>query len=147
MSHTFTKHHFHIVFSTKKRQKLIAKAIRPQLWSYMVGICRNTGILALAIGGIEDHVHLLVELKPDMTIPKAVNLLKSNSSLWMKQQKIKFAWQEGYSSFSVSASNIPVVKRYVLNQEKHHRKMSYEDELFTLRRKLRIEFDPEHVFD
>jgi len=147
MTHTFTKHHFHTVFSTKKRQKLIAKAIRPQLWSYMVGICRNTGILALAIGGIEDHVHLLVELKPDMTIAKAVNLLKSNSSRWMKQQRIKFAWQEGYASFSVSASNIPAVKRYVLNQEKHHRKMSYADELFGLLRKHGIEFDPEKIFD
>src|SRR5690348_15778498 len=80
MSHTFTKHHFHIVFGTKQRQKLIAKEIRPQLWSYIAGICRNKAILSLAIGGIEDHVHLLVELKPDMTVPKAVNLIKSNSS-------------------------------------------------------------------
>ena len=122
MAHTFTKHHFHIIFGTKKRQKLITKDIRPQLWSYIAGICRNKGILSLAIGGIDDHVHLLVELKPDMTVPKAVNLIKSNSSRWMKQQGIKFSWQEGYSSFSVSASNIPVVKRYVLNQEAHHRK-------------------------
>ena len=147
MSHTFTKHHFHIVFSTQKRQKLIAKAIRPQLWSYMAGICRNTGVLALAIGGIEDHVHLLVELKPDMTVAKAVNLLKSNSSSWMKQQENKFSWQEGYASFSVSASNIPAVKRYVLNQESHHRKMTYEDELLTLLRKHGIEFDPKEIFD
>jgi len=87
MAHTFTKHHFHIVFSTKKRQKLIAKEIRPRLWSYMVGICRNTGIFSLAIGGIEDHVHLLVELKPDMTVAKAVNLVTSNSSSWMKEHK------------------------------------------------------------
>ena len=147
MSHTFTKHHFHIVFSTQKSQKLIAKAIRPQLWSYMAGICRNTGVLALAIGGIEDHVHLLVELKPDMTVAKAVNLLKSNSSSWMKQQENKFSWQEGYASFSVSASNIPAVKRYVLNQESHHRKMTYEDELLTLLRKHGIEFDPKEIFD
>jgi len=132
MAHTFTKHHFHIVFGTKQRQKLIAKEIRPQLWSYIAGICRNKGILALAIGGIEDHVHLLVELKPDMTVPKAVNLIKSNSSRWMKRKDNRFSWQEGYSSFSVSASTIPVVKRYVLNQEVHHRKRSYQDELFSL---------------
>ena len=147
MSHTFTKHHFHIVFSTKKRQKLIAKDIRPQLWSYMAGICRNTGILALAIGGIDDHVHLLVELKPDMTVAKAVNVLKSNSSSWMKRTVRRFFWQEGYASFSVSASNIPAVKRYVLNQETHHRRMSYEDEIMTLLRKHGIEFDPKEVFD
>src|SRR6185437_11558351 len=147
MAHTFTKHHFHIVFGTKQRQKLIAKEIRPQLWSYIAGICRNKGILALAIGGIEDHVHLLVELKPDMTVPKALNLIKSNSSRWTKRRVRDFSWQEGYSSFSVSASNIPVVKRYVLNQEAHHRKRSYEDELFSLLRKHGIEFDPNHVFD
>jgi REP element-mobilizing transposase RayT len=88
-----------------------------------------------------------VELKPDMTVPKAVNLIKSNSSRWMKQQRIKFSWQEGYSSFSVSASSIPAVKRYVLNQEAHHRKMSYENELFSLLRKHGIEFDPKGIFD
>jgi REP element-mobilizing transposase RayT len=147
MAHTFTKHHFHIVFGTKQRQKLIAKEIRPQLWSYIAAICRNKGILALAIGGIEDHVHLLVELKPDMTVPKAVNLIKSNSSRWMKKKDNRFSGQEGYSSFSVSASNIHTVKRYVLNQEAHHRKRSYEDELFSLLRKHGINFDPEHVFD
>jgi putative transposase len=147
MAHTFTKHHFHIVFGTKQRQKLIAKEIRPQLWSYIAAICRNKGILALAIGGIEDHVHLLVELKPDMTVPKAVNLIKSNSSRWMKKKDNRFSWQEGYSSFSVSASNIHTVKRYVLNLEAHHRKRSYEDELFSLLRKHGINFDPEHVFD
>jgi REP element-mobilizing transposase RayT len=147
MAHTFTKHHFHIVFGTKGRQKFISRQVRPLLWKYIAGICRNTGILALAIGGIEDHVHLLLELKPDMTVSKAVNLVKSNSSRWMKQQGTKFSWQEGYSSFSVSASNIPAVKRYVLNQEAHHRKRSYQDELFSFLRKHGIEFDPNTVFD
>jgi len=82
-----------------------------------------------------------------MTVAKAVNLLKSNSSSWMKQQENKFSWQEGYASFSVSASNIPAVKRYVLNQESHHRTMTYEDELLTLLRKHGIEFDPKEIFD
>jgi hypothetical protein len=82
-----------------------------------------------------------------MIVPKAVNLLKSNSSRWMKQQGIKFAWQEGYSSFAVSASNIPAVKQYVLNQESRHRRMSFEDELLILLRKHGIDFDPKGVFD
>ena len=147
MAHTFSKHHFHIVFSTKGRRKLISKQVRSQLWSYMIGICRNVGIIGLAIGGVEDHVHALVELPPSMTVPKAVNLLKSNSSRWMNQQGIEFAWQEGYSSFAVSASNIPAVKRYVLNQETHHRRMSFEDELLALLRKHGIEFNPKEVSD
>ena len=147
MSHTFSKHHFHIVFSTKGRQKLISKQLQSQLWSYMIGICRNVGIVGLAIGGIEDHVHALVELQPNMTVPKAVNLLKSNSSRWMRQQEVKFAWQEGYSSFAVSASSVPAVKRYVLNQEAHHRKMSFEDELLLLLRKHGVAFNVKEVFD
>jgi putative transposase len=147
MAHTFTKHHFDIVFSTKRRRKLISKQIQPQLWSYMVGICRNVGIIGIAIGGIEDHVHALVELQPNMTVAKAVNLLKSNSSRWMGQQGVRFAWQEGYSSFAVSASKVATVKKYVLNQEAHHRKRNFEDELLTLLRKHGIAFDPKEVFD
>ena len=147
MAHTFTKHHFHIVFSTKHRAKLINKDNRPQLWAYMVGICRNLKITALAIGGIEDHVHCLLELPPTMTVPEAVNKVKSNSTTWMKRQKIKFAWQEGYSSFAVSASLLPKVRQYVLNQERHHRKMTYEDEIMALLRKHGIEADPKDVFD
>jgi hypothetical protein len=80
-----------------------------------------------------------------MTVLRAVNLIKSNSSRWTKRRGRTFSWQEGYSSFSVSASNIPVVKRYVLNQVAHHRKRSYDDQLFSLLREHGIESDPEHV--
>jgi putative transposase len=147
MAHTFTKHHFHIVFSSKRRRKLISKQLQPQLWSYMIGICRNVRIIGIAIGGTENHVHALVELQPTMTVAKAVNLLKSNSSRWMGQQGVRFAWQEGYSSFAVSASKVAAVKKYVLNQEAHHRKRNFEDELLTLLHKHGITFDPEEVFD
>jgi putative transposase len=146
LSHTYSKNHFHIVFSTKERRKLISKQLQPQLWSYMIGICRNVNIVGIAIGGMEDHIHALVELTPNMSVSKAVNLLKSNSSRWMNQQGIKFAWQEGFSSFAVSASNVPAVKKYIFNQEIHHRKMSFEDELLVLLRKHGIEFDPRHLF-
>jgi REP element-mobilizing transposase RayT len=147
MGHTFSKNYFHIVFSTKRRQKLISNEIRPQLWAYMIGICRNVGIAGLAIGGMDNHVHALVELKPDMSVAKAANLLKSNSSSWMKRQRIKFAWQEGYSSFTVSASNLSAVKRYVLDQERHHRKRRYEEEIMALLRKHGITADPKDIFD
>jgi putative transposase len=120
MSHTYTKTHVHIVFSTRGRKKQISKTIQPKLWSYLAGICRNTKMLALGIGGIEDHVHALVELPPTMAVSKAVSLLKSNSSRWMREQGIKFAWQEGFGAFNVSASNVAVVKQYVLSQELHH---------------------------
>jgi putative transposase len=145
LSHTYTKNHIHIVFSTRAREKLISKEIQPKLWSYLAGICRKTNIMALAIGGIEDHVHALVELPPTMAVSKAVNLLKSNSSRWMKEQGLKFAWQEGFGAFSVSASNIPAVKKYVLNQVIHHRRMTFEEEFIAFLKKHQIQFDPKYV--
>src|SRR5215472_15078299 len=111
MSHTYTKNHFHIVFSTKGRRKLISKQMQPELWAYMAGICKNGGIWVHAIGGIEDHVHALVELPIGIPLPKAVNLLKSNSSRFMNQRE-RFAWQEGYAAFSVSKSNVAAVAKY-----------------------------------
>ena len=145
MAHTYTKNHIHIIFSTKAREKRISKELQPKLWSYMAGICRNVNIAALAIGGIEDHVHALVELPPSISVSKAVNLLKSNSSRWMNERGNRFAWQEGFGAFSVSASNIPAVKRYVLNQAADHRKMTFEQEFIAFLKKHNIQFDPKYV--
>jgi REP element-mobilizing transposase RayT len=147
MAHTYTKNHIHIIFSTKAREKRISKGLQPKLWSYMAGICRNLNIAALANGGIEDHVHALVELPPSMSVSKAVNLLKSNSSRWMNERGNRFAWQEEFGAFSVSASNIPAVKRYILNQAAHHRKMTFEQEFIAFLRKHNIQFDAKYVLD
>jgi|SRR5215472_1523104 len=146
MSHTYTKNHVHIIFSTRDREKLISKEFQPKLWRYTAGICRNVNIVALAIGGIEDHLHALIELPPTMAVSKAVNLLKSNSSRSMTQHGTRFAWQEGFGAFSVSASNVPAVRRYVLNQETRHKKMPFEQEWITFLKKHQIQFDPKYVF-
>jgi putative transposase len=95
---------------------------------------------------MEDHIHLLLQIPPTMTLAEAVRTVKSNSSSWMKQEIKKFAWQEGYGGFSVSKSKIPVVVRYIKNQERHHKKMSFEDEFRALLEKHGIEFDPKYVF-
>ena len=144
MSHTYTKNHQHIVFSTKGRRKLISREKQSELWAYMAGICKNVGIWVHAIGGIDDHVHALIELPVAIHLPKAVNLLKSNSSSFMSRQG-RFSWQEGYAAFSVSASNVAAVARYVRTQESHHRKMSFEEEIFALLRKHGVKFDPKYV--
>jgi REP element-mobilizing transposase RayT len=80
-----------------------------------------------------------------MSVSKAVNLLKSNSSRWMNERRNRFAWQEGFGAFSVSASNISAVKRYVLNQAAHHRKMTFEQEFIAFLRKHNIKYDPKYV--
>ena len=132
MSHTYTKNHFHIVFSTKGRRKLISKQTQPELWAYMAGICKNYAIVAFAIGGMEDHVHLLWRLPPMLLLAKAVSVVKANSSRWMKEHCPKFAWQTGYGAFSVSKSNMAAVTRYIRDQKIHHRKMTFEEEYRAL---------------
>jgi REP element-mobilizing transposase RayT len=147
MSHTFTKNHQHIIFSTAERRKLIEKEFQPKLWAYMAGICRNHEMFVRTIGGVEDHVHLLVELPPTLAVAEAVRTIKSNSSKWVNELDRNFAWQKGYGAFSVSASNIAMVERYISNQERHHRKMTFEDEFIGFLRKHGIVFDPKYVFD
>ena len=147
MSHSFVKNHIHLVFSTKERRKAIAKEIQPHLWSYMAGICRNQGIVSIAINGMDDHAHVLFHLSPDMALARAVNLIKANSSKWMNREHGNFAWQEGYGAFSVSVSNTAAVARYVRDQERHHRKMSFEDEYLAMLRKSGVQFDPKYIFE
>jgi len=135
-----------VVFSTKERRKLIDPQMQPKLWAYLAGIGRNHGFLVLANGGIADHVHLLIQLPPALALAKAVLLMKSNSSRWMNEHGVRFAWQEGYGAFSVSSSNLAAVERYIQNQPAHHRKVTFEEEFLALLRKHRIEFDLKYVF-
>jgi putative transposase len=147
MSHSFSKNHIHLVFSTKTRRKSISDAMQPEMWSYLAGICRNQKMVSVAIGGVADHVHLLFHLPPTVSLSKAISVLKANSSLWMNERGIKFAWQEGYGAFSVSASNLAEVGRYIRNQKSHRAKLTFEDEFMALLRKHGVDFDPESVFD
>jgi REP element-mobilizing transposase RayT len=130
-----------LVFSTKDRRNAIAKEWQPRLWAYLGGICRNHEIIPLAIGGTENHVHLLIQLPPTIAPAKAVALLKANSSKWMGEQGHAFSWQEGYGAFSVSSSNLDRVIRYIQDQDAHHRKTNFEDEFRALLRKHGVEYD------
>jgi REP element-mobilizing transposase RayT len=104
-------------------------------------------MLAFAVGGTEDHVHVLYRLAPTMTLVESVAVIKANSSKWIRPQVSKFAWQKGYGAFSVSSSQISTVIRYIDNQEQHHRKMSYEQEFLAFLKRHGISYDPESVFD
>ena len=147
MSHSYAQNHIHLVFSTKNRLKLISKDLQPRLWAYVAGICKHQNMLAFAVGGIEDHIHVLFRLPPTITLVRAVTLIKSNSSKWIREQRIKFAWQEGYGAFSVSSSNVSTVIKYIDNQQAHHRKFTFEQEFIAMLQKHGIPYDPEHVFD
>lgn len=146
MSHTYFQNVVHVVFSTKERRKLIPLEMKERFWSYIAGICKAEGIFVHAINGMEEHVHLLLQIPPTIAAAKAVRTIKANSSRWMRQRVRAFSWQQGYSGFSVSKSNIPVVVRYIRNQERHHKRMTFEQEFRALLRKHGIEFDPKYMF-
>jgi putative transposase len=147
MPHTYAQNYLHIVFSTKERKKLIVKEFQPKLWSYMAGIGRNNGFFVIANGGMEDHAHLLIHLPASLALAKAVQLLKGSSSRWINEHGDEFSWQEGYGAFSMSASNLDTVKRYIANQESHHRKVTFEQEFIAFLKKHKIDYDPRYVFN
>src|SRR5262249_1193625 len=137
----------HAVFSTKERKRLITQDIKERLWQNMTGIAENIDLVTVAVGGMNDHLHLLFHLPPTLALADAMRLLKTNSSKWMGEHKQGFCWQDGYGAFAVSASNLPKVVKYIHDQEIHHGKMSFEDEYLELLRKHGIDFDPRFVFD
>ena len=129
----------HVVFGTKQRMQLIPAAVQPRLWNYLAGIARNHHIQALAVGGTEDHVHLLLRLPPDMALSDAVRTLKANSSRLMRENSPSFTWQEGYGGFSVSPPQVDGVRRYIANQAAHHHRQSYDEELAAMLRAANFE--------
>jgi putative transposase len=126
MPHSHTVNVVHIVFSTKERLKLLRPEFAPRLRSYLAGICKNLELHVYAVGGMSDHVHLLVRLPATLSLAEAANALKSNSSKCANEQGHEFAWQKGYAAFSVSASLIATVVQYIQTQETHHRKMTFD---------------------
>jgi len=134
MPQSYTCCHYHVVFSTKGRARLIADDMRDRLYGYMGGIVRNLDGEALRIGGTGDHVHLLIRLHVSRALADVMRELKACSSRWMHETMANtaFAWQPGYGAFTVSYSNPDAVCRYIESQEEHHRTMSFDDELERL---------------
>ena len=147
MAHKFPNVLIHYVFSTKRRRDLIPTDLQPRLWRYLGGIGANHDIPVLTAGGTANHAHVLISLPSDVTLAKAVQVLKANSSRWISEHGIAFAWQEGYGAFSVSASNVKAVRDYIDHQAEHHAKRSFEDEFIALLRKSGVAYEPEAVFE
>jgi REP-associated tyrosine transposase len=117
-----------------------------RLWSYTAGICKGQKVFVHAIGGVEDHIHLLLQFPATIAIAEAVKTIKANSSGWMSDEIGRFGWQAGYGAFSVSQSNIAAVVKYIQNQKQHHQKMTFEQEFVALLEKHGIEYDSRYVF-
>src|SRR5579872_6981658 len=145
MPHTYTDLLIHVLFSTDKRQPFLDAELRPRLFAYMGGILKRLGSEPLLINGVKDHVHLLLVLPPKLCLADVTEKLKANSSKWVHEtlsQKRHFAWQAGYTAFSVSSSNRKQVLDYIAEQEEHHRRLSYQEELLTFLKKSGISADP-----
>jgi REP element-mobilizing transposase RayT len=150
MSQSLVKNLIHLVYSTKNRTPWIPEEAREKLDAYQAGIFRQWDSPAIIIGGVEDHVHALFLLSKNHALRKIVEEVKKGSSKWMKREGTKnrdFHWQNGYAAFSVSPSNEGDVKRYIENQEQHHRTMTFQDELRALFERHGVEYDERYVWD
>ena len=140
----------HLVFSTKHRKSWITADITARLYPYMGGIVRAEKGVLYDIGGVEDHVHLYLRWRPDANVSDLMRTLKARSSKWVHETfpaLDAFAWQEGYSVFSVSKSQEEAVKKYIAGQVEHHKKEDFKSELLRFLRAHGIEFDERYVFD
>lgn len=135
MPHTFTDLLFHAIFSTKGRAPLIVEEMRGDLLAYIGGVLRRIGGKALLINGVSDHVHMPVRLPADVSLAECLRLVKANSSKWVHEkwpERRDFAWQIGYAAFTVSLSQRDRVYQYIRDQEAHHRKQSFAEEMAAL---------------
>jgi len=146
---SYISSYFHCVFSTRDRRPFIKPELRERLWPFLGGIARQNKMKAIEIGGVEDHVHILLSLPSTMAISKAVQLIKGGSSKWVHEtfpEHRLFAWQEEYGAFSVSVSQLDKTSEYIKGQEAHHRTMTFQEEFLALLKKHRIEYDGRYLW-
>lgn len=149
MSGTYSQLLYHIVFSTKERSAWIDPALAERLYPYMGGIIRAEKGVLIQIGGVADHVHLLLRWRTDGALSDLLRQVKARSSQWIHETfpELKgFAWQEGYSAFTVSLSQDQGVRRYIESQAEHHKKVDFKEELLKFLRAHQIPFEEKYVF-
>lgn len=150
MAGTYSQILFHIVFSTKHREPWISKTLAARLYPFMGGIIREERGVLYDVGGVEDHVHLYLRWRTDECVSDLMRNVKARSSLWIHEtfpELRRFAWQDGYSVFSVSKSQEDALKRYIANQAEHHKKEDFKSELLRILTEEEVEFDRRYVFD
>lgn len=149
MANTFTSLHYHMVFSTRNRERWISPDVEERIWAYLGGIAKENKVHPIQIGGIEDHVHLLLGAPASLAPSKIAQLIKVGSSAWIHDTfpNMKgFAWQDGYGVFSVSKSNIPDVVEYIRGQREHHRTRTFQEEYLAFLKRHEIQYDERYVW-
>lgn len=149
MAHSYTNILIHSIFSTKNRQPIITPKLQKRLWPYLGGIARENSMKAIAIGGTENHVHILLSMPSTISVSKAIQLMKGNSSKWIHETfpHVKdFTWQKGYGAFSVSISHMDITIKYIEYQNDHHRHTTFQEEYFSFLKKHGIEYDERYIW-
>jgi REP element-mobilizing transposase RayT len=150
MPNTYTQLYIQIVFAVKGRQNLIAKQNREELHKFITGIVQKREQKMLSIFAMPDHIHLLLGIKPNITVSELVRDIKAGSSKFINDNNWingKFNWQEGFGAFSYSKSQLDGVIKYILNQEVHHKNQTFKEEYVDFLRKFEIEFDEKYLFE
>jgi REP element-mobilizing transposase RayT len=140
----------HIVFSTKERLPLIKPSIEDELYRYISGVCINNNYPIIKINGVEDHIHILLQLGRTVAPSDLISELKSSSSRWIKSKGPNyqnFSWQGGFGAFSVSRPSLEGAKRYVEGQKEHHKTVSFKDELIAMLKRAQINYDEKYLWD
>ncbi|MBI5402660.1 MAG: IS200/IS605 family transposase [Ignavibacteriae bacterium] len=150
MAGTFSQIYIQIVFAFKGRENLIGENWKYELNKYIAGIIKAKGQKSIIVNGMPDHVHAFIGLKPVMAISDLVRDVKNNSTNFINDKKFvsgKFSWQEGYGAFSYAQSQVAVVYNYILNQEKHHKKKTFQEEYYDFLKKYEVDFNEKYLFD
>jgi REP element-mobilizing transposase RayT len=150
MPNTYSQIYVQIVFTVKGRKNLIMKERREELHKYITGIINNKGQKLMAIFAMQDHIHILVGIQPNITISDLVRDIKSNSTRFINENNWvegKFNWQEGFGAFSYSKSSLDNVIKYIMNQEEHHKKITFKEEYINFLEKFEIEYNEKYLFE
>lgn len=146
MGHSYSMNAQHCVWSTHMRKKMIPPELESQVWAYIKMTGENHKIMVLACNGMSDHAHALIMLPATMSVAKALQILKANSSRYIEEHGVNFDWQQGYGAFSVCKSQIERVKQYISNQKEHHQKRNFEEEFLALLEAHAVDYDSRYVF-
>lgn len=147
---SLAKAYLHIVFSTKGREPLLADEWRDELFRVLGGAANNLGCQSLIVGGVADHVHMLLVLSRTITIADAVGRIKSASSAWINQTRGvtgHFQWQGGYAAFSVSQSDVEATRDYIREQPEHHARQSFQEELREWLQRYGLEWNERYLWE
>lgn len=147
MPSTYLSLHYHVIFGIKNRLAVIDTSWRSRLHEYLGGTIRGLGGVPQGVGGVADHVHILMGIKATHCLADIMRELKKSSSAWVHQEinDKSFAWQDGYAAFTVGASGRDGVRKYIANQEEHHRVRSFREEIIEMLKMAGVEYEPKYL--